>query len=162
MIFEIDASVYIKHAWREVDGKRQLIDLNYDENGFPDGDDVHKKALEETIINGGCAIAVFDNQEKCVGFITLNKGIFGHRWKYVLLDQLFISRNYRNQGIGRALFELVVLQAKKWFADKVYVCAGSSEDTIAFYKALGFVEAKEIDPSLLEDDPRDIHLEYQL
>jgi N-acetylglutamate synthase-like GNAT family acetyltransferase len=79
-----------------------------------------------------------------------------------LLEQLFVSKDYRNKGIGKELFYLCSAQAKKWGADKLYLCAGSSEDTIAFYNKLGCVNTSEINQALYEEDPNDIQLEYQL
>lgn len=47
-------------------------------------------------------------------------------------------------------------------ADKLYTCAASAEDTIAFYKSMGWVNAKEINQELLEKDDRDIQLEFDI
>lgn len=49
--------------------------------------------------------------------------------------------------------------AKEWGADKIYICAGSAEETIAFYYAIGCSEAKEVNRALYEKDTRDIQLE---
>jgi len=161
-ISEIDASIYIKYAWRDIDGKKQLIELNYDEQGYPNGLDEHIKALIDTITNNGYALGAFDENHRMIGFITLNKPLFGKSYQYVLLDQLFISKNYRKQGIGKKLINLSMQEAKSWGADKLYICAGSSQDTIAFYERLGCIEAKEINQEFYESDPRDIQLELKL
>ena len=47
-------------------------------------------------------------------------------------------------------------------AEKIYLCAGSAENTIAFYKKLGCKDATEIDEVLLAEDPNDIQLELEL
>lgn len=161
-ISEIDASIYIKHAWRDVDGQKKLIDLDYYEPGFPEGIAYHQRAIERTIIDQGFALGVFHEDGSMVGFVTLNKEIFGEKSNYVLLDQLFISKPYRKKGIGKQLIEFCTHKARSFGADKIYICAGSSKDTIAFYKALGCQEAMETNEVLLESDPRDIHLEYVL
>jgi hypothetical protein len=36
-INEIDPTQYIKNAWRLVDGKRKLVEIDYLENDWPDG-----------------------------------------------------------------------------------------------------------------------------
>ncbi len=128
-IKEIDASQYIKRAWRLVDNKRQLVDLNFQSDGFPDGFDNHYESLKQTITNGGYAIGAY-HETKLIGFATLNSEVFGSKFKYVLLDQLFISLPYRNKSIGKKLFFNCVNQAKSWQVDKIYICAGSAEDTI--------------------------------
>jgi len=158
-IREINASQFIGRAWREVNGVRQLVEINYQDPDFPDGYENHLAALKETISSGGSAFGTFDN-EKLIGFCSVNPDVFGTKHKYVLLDQIYISLKYRSRGIGKQLFSYSVAEAKKFGAEKFYICAGSSEETIAFYRALGCVEAKEINSELFEDDTRDMQLEY--
>jgi len=158
-IREIDASQFIGRAWREVNGIRQLIEINYQDPDFPNGYENHFAALKETIENGGSALGAFDI-EKLIGFCSVNPDVFGTKNKYVLLDQIFVSLEYRSRGIGKQLFLRPVTEAKKLGAKKFYICAGSSEETIAFYRALGCVEASEINAELYEGDTRDMQLEY--
>ena len=115
--------------------------------------------LDRTIVEGGKAFGCFEN-DVLVGYVTINSDIFGVYSKQILLDQLFVSQNYRNKGIGKKLFGFCICQAKKWGADKLYLCAGSSENTIAFYKKIGCVNAVELNQELYAEDPNDIQLEY--
>ena len=92
----------------------------------------------------------------------MNRELFGNKYKYVLLAQLFISLPYRQKGIEKKLFSYCVIKAKSWKADKLYICAGSVEDTIAFYNSLGCERAMEINLELYESDPRDVQLEFEL
>jgi len=161
-IREIDPTQYIKNVWRKIEGQLKLIEINYMENDWPDGYHHYRNKLENTMLSGGAALGAFNDEGKMVGFATLDKDFFGQTAKYVLLDSMFISREYRGFGIGKKLFGLCVEQAKVWKADKIYICAGSAEDTIAFYKAIGCIEAQEIDQELYQQDPRDIQLEYKL
>lgn len=160
-ISDIDASQFIKRAWRHIDHKLQLIDLNYQSDGFPEGFDNHYKGLIETIESGGYAIGAFDS-DKLIGFATVNNDKFGNKYTYVLLDQMFISVPYRQKGIGKKLFSYCVTKAKSWQVDKLYICAGSAEDTTSFYRSLGCRDAMEVNLELYESDPRDIQLEYDL
>ena len=73
-----------------------------------------------------------------------------------------MSQNQRGKGIGKALFYLCAKQAKEYGAEKLFLCAGSAENTIAFYHKLGCVVAAEKNEKLYEEDPRDIQLEYSL
>ena len=161
-IKDIDASQYIGKAWREVDGKRKLIEINYQDETWPNGYEWHYNNLRNTIISGGSAIGCFDENNKIVGFGTINNVLFGEKIKYVLLDQLFISLGNRAEGIGRKLFMELVNEAKKLNADKIYICAGSAEETIAFYFSIGCIEAEEINQELYESDKRDFQLEFSL
>ena len=161
-ILEIDNTIFINRVWRQKEHSqnRQWIDINWQQDSnFPDGNQTHLAALKETFENGGFAVGAFD-KEKLVGFCSINRGLFGKQYKYALLDQLFISNGYRGRGIGKTLFFMTVETAKSWEADKFYICAGSSEDTLAFYISLGCENAKEVNQALFEQDENDIQLEY--
>lgn len=161
-INEMNPSQYIGKAWREVDGKRQLVEINYHDLDWPNGYEYHYNNLRDTILNGGVAWGAFDNNEKLLGFATVNHNFFGEKFDYVLLDQLFITLEHRDKGIGKKLFMLCVETVKEWNAQKIYICAGSAEETIAFYFAIGCREAIEINKSLYESDPRDYQLEFSI
>lgn len=159
---EINPSQYIGKAWREVNGKRQLVEVNFQDSDWPNGYEHHYNNLRKTILDGGSAIGAFNNNNKLLGFATINRKIFGNKHKYVLLDQLFITLEHRNKGIGKNLFTISSEVAKGWNADRIYICAGSAEETIEFYFALGCKEAEEINRKLYESDPRDFQLEFLL
>ncbi len=161
-IKEIDASQYIKRAWREVDGERILIDLDYHDKTWPNGYEKHLEGLKDTIKNEGKAFGAYEKDGRLLGFATLNRDVFGEKYKHVLLDQIFISNEQRGRGIGKTLFNLCVDQARIWNADKIYICAGSAEDTIAFYRRIGCMDAEEINKEFYDNDPRDIQLEYPI
>ena len=161
-ILEIDNTIPIKRVWRKKDGVKQWIEVNWKQGrDFPEGNENHLAALKETFDGGGYVIGAFDN-DLLVGFAAINRELFGNNYKYVLLDQMFISAGYRRMGIGKNMFLMLVEVAKEWGADKFYICAGSSEDTLAFYDSLGCVEAKEINQALYEQDENDVQLEYDL
>ncbi len=161
-INEINPSQYVGRAWREVNGKRQLVEINYQDSDWPNGYEHHLSSLKETILHGGCAFGAFESNGKLVGFSTINREFFGEKFNYILLDQLFITLEHRNRGIGKKLFMLCVEAAREWNAHKIYICAGSAEETIAFYFAIGCTEAVEINKELYEIDPRDYQLEFSL
>lgn len=97
-----------------------------------------------------------------VGFVSLNMTIFVEISKYILLDSMFVSNNARSKGIGKKLFEICCEEGRKHGVDKIYICAGSSEDTVSFYRNSGCIDAKEINQFLYEQDTRDLQLEFQL
>ncbi|MDH8676864.1 GNAT family N-acetyltransferase [Fusibacter bizertensis] len=157
----IDATCFIEKAWRIVDEELKLIEINWTDHELPNGLKWHMDQFSQTIQTGGKGFGCFVG-DTLIGYTTVNSDQFGNHSKYVLLDQLFISKDYRNKGIGKQLFYLCADQAKKWGAEKLYLCAGSSEDTIAFYKMIGCVGASEIDQELYDKDPNDRQLEYHL
>lgn len=160
-IYEIDGAGYIHRAWREVNGKRALVVIDWTDYELPNGLSWHIEHFKTSLSNGGRAVGYFDN-ELLVGYVVVNSDIFGDASKYVLLDQLFISKSYRSKGIGKQLFKIGCELAKEFKAEKIYICAGSSEDTIAFYFKLGCVEAVEINEELYALDKNDYQLEYKL
>ena len=161
-INQIDPRQYIKNAWRKVDGKRQLIEINYMENDWPDGYERYRNELKNILHRGGIAIGAFDEKETLHGFVSLDKEGFGRTAKYMLLDSMFVSFKSRGNGIGKKLFELCCIEAKESLADKIYICAASAEETIAFYRACGCIDAVEVNKDLYEQDMRDLQLEYIL
>lgn len=157
-IKEIDATYYIKNAWRKVNGEYKLVEINWTDYELPNGLPWHLEHFRNTLMNGGYAFGCFNNNI-LIGYCTLERDIFGVSSKYVLLDQLFVSKDFRNKRVGRHLVSMCMEQARKIGADKLFICAGSSENTIAFYKKIGCVDADEVRQDLYEEDPRDIQLE---
>lgn len=161
-IRQMDGSQYIGRAWRNINGELRLVDINYQDPDFPEGCENHLTRLRQTVMSGGIAIGAFDQDSKLIGFSALNAEPFGTECQYALLDQLFISLEHRRQGIGKQLLLRTAAAAKISGIDKLYICAGSSEETIAFYRAVGCVDAMEINHTLYEQDERDIQLEYSV
>lgn len=162
-IAEIDATHYIKNAWRSdpETGEYRLVEINWTDRELPNGFDWHLRHFRQTLERGGTAFGCFDG-ETLVGYATLEGHIFGQTQRYVLLDQLFVSNACRGKGIGKSLFAMCAARARSIGAEKIYLCAGSAENTIAFYRKLGCTAAVEPDRDLLAEDPRDIQLEYAL
>lgn len=73
-----------------------------------------------------------------------------------------VSRPWRAQGMGKQLFGLACAVARALDVRKLYISAQPSEETQAFYRELGCVEAQEIDPVSAEREPLDVPLEYVL
>ena len=161
-IQEMDAAQYIGRAWRLVGEKRELVEIDYFDESWPNGYENHLQSLRDTITAGGVVLGVFDPDGKLRGFVSINPERFGSRQQYVLLDQLFISRECRGQGLGKKLLMQAKLVARRFGAQALYIAAGSAEETIAFYRACGCIDAQEVDAALLADDPRDLHLEYSV
>ena len=75
-ISEIDASQFIGRAYRQVDGFRQLVDINYMDTDFPYGYEHHLAALIETMKQGGVAWGAFHDR-RLIGFCCVNADVFG-------------------------------------------------------------------------------------
>ena len=113
-----------------MDGHLALVTINYMENDWPDGYETYRDKLKSTIISGGVAFGAFNENGSLVGFATINHDFFGETAHYLLLDSMFVSRPYRGTGLGKKLFKHCSNKAYEWGADKLYLCAGSSEDIV--------------------------------
>ena len=163
LIEQIDATNYIENVWRiNADtGQYEWKRIDWTDYELPNGMEWHKKRFCGTLQDGGKVFGCFD-QDTLVGYATVDAQVFGNRERYVLLDQLFVSKDYRGKGLGRQLVTLCCEQARLFGAKKLYLCAGSSENTLAFYKKLGFQPAAERNEELYAEDPNDIQLELVL
>lgn len=163
-ILELDAENFIKNVWRmnEQSGKYELIRIDWTDLELPNGNEWHIDRFIKTIEGGGKVIGCFEEEGSLIAYASVNAGVFGKKERYVLLDQLFVSKPYRGSSIGSKLLELCKKEAIGFGAEKLYICAGSSENTIAFYKKNAAVFASEIDEELYREDPNDIQLEIRL
>lgn len=76
----------------------------------------------------------------------------------MILDLMQVSAVYRGMGIDRILFSLGKEEAKKAGAKGLYISACSSEETIAFYKAMGAVLTNEPIHEIADDEPYDLQM----
>ena len=75
---------------------------------------------------------------------------------------LAVAEDRRGRGLGRRLFSLAAEEARRLGAEKLYISAMSAEESQAFYRAMGCVEALEYDPPHVEKEPCDVQMEYTL
>lgn len=78
------------------------------------------------------------------------------------LAALFVSKDYRRQGIAIKLSDAVSRQAKLDGHTKLYVSATPSESAVNFYQRQGFVPTQETNPELFNLEPEDIHMVKEL
>lgn len=74
------------------------------------------------------------------------------------LAGLFVSQDYRRQGIAVLLTDEVVRLAREDGADELYVSATPSKSAVGFYQSQGFTIAVEVHPALYALEPEDIHM----
>lgn len=93
--------------------------------------------------------------EKIVGFIGLAKELVEG---YMILDVIQVTEAFRGQGIGRKLFEKGLEEARKAGAKGLYISACPSEETIAFYRAMGSELADPPIRKFAEEEPFDLQM----
>ena len=119
----------------------------------------HKRKVAANLKSDACiAYAVWEN-EKVIGFVSVMKALIGSR---MVLDIIQVDRAFRGRGIGRKLFELAALEAKNAGAKELYISACCSEETVNFYKAMGAVPTNDPIPEIVEAEPYDIQMTFDL
>jgi ribosomal protein S18 acetylase RimI-like enzyme len=156
--YQVTNQVYYK------DTEKEQYRLKYDQ--FVEQWDAEKKKqviadLYRSITLNGFVAAAFLEVEM-IGFANVEGETFGTLHSYRELTYIHVSNNFRNQGIGRKLFQLCCEKAKSKGTDKLYIAAHPSVETQHFYRSVGCVYAKEINQNILEREPLDIQLEYVL
>ena len=161
-IWAIDRSEVIDRVYYLEDGILVLKPEHYDMRGWPPGEGAkYTPILEACYADGGWFFGLFDDH-RLIGAAVLDSRFIGTNGKRLQLKFLHISSPYRDQGLGKQLFDLAAIEARRRGAQKMYISATPSEHTIGFYLRLGCRVTLEPDPELFELEPEDIHLECDL
>ena len=113
--------------------------------------------LLEQINRGGATIGAYV-KDKLVGFCSIDGTL---RNGYANMTMLFIDDDYKRLGIGKKLFLSISEKAKTIGAEKLFISAIPSQDTITFYMAVGCKDAIYL-PNEFLDSPNDRYLELEL
>lgn len=163
---ETSLDTFIRHQevteiWQNVNGKLVLRPIHFVEEWELPKLRQQAQTILQIIKNQGIAYGAFLHGQ-LIGFSYLADGLFGRQNQYIELAMMQVSCPFRRQGIGKMLFTHICMDATRTRASKLYISAHSARETIAFYHALGCVEATEINPQIAANEPFDIQLEYQL
>jgi len=136
--------------------------VHYDMKGFP------VSALnnilndqKDLLSNNGVVFGAFDG-ELLVGVASVENRIRGRINNYCKMDILHVSKEYRKHGIATRLIEECKSVARKFGANRLYISATESKNTVEFYQKRGARLIEEIDEELFKLEPEDIHLEIEL
>jgi len=116
--------------------------------------------LRQQIERGGSVVVAFA-ENVLVGFCCVDGFLVGNTAKYANMTMLFVDDNWKRKGIGKKLFERICLCAAKMKADKLFISAIPSLDTITFYCNMGCEDAREIISEYV-DTEQDRYLEFIL
>lgn len=137
------------------DGQLSVVDKHFTEDWSAE----RKREKASQILSGKyITYCAYDN-ERAVGEIMLVPELNKNR---MIIDSFHVSRDYRRQGIGRALFGAAVKEAESRGASALYISACSSVDTIGFYLAIGCLPSSDPIDALAKDEPCDIQMEYSI
>lgn len=118
------------------------------------------KYLCEQIARGGSVVGAFFG-DVLVGFCSVDGYLYGEAAKYANMTMLFVDDEFKRKGVGKALFQAVCKCALANSADKLFISAIPSVETVAFYFHMGCVDANEIITNYI-DTENDRYLEYNL
>ncbi|MHA2249158.1 MAG: GNAT family N-acetyltransferase [Candidatus Kariarchaeaceae archaeon] len=159
---ELDRREVIKHIYYYRDGKLDLVEEYWD---VPEWSNKKKEQIIQYLVDthdaGGVVYGAFTGS-KVAGIASLDKNFIGSKKDQLNLAGLWVSRDYRKQGVANQLVKIVKEKARAWGAKKLYVSATPSKNTVDFYMNLGFRLAEEIDRILFDKEPEDIHMDLVL
>ena len=177
----IDRGELIENVYYHENGKLVLKPEVYDLNGWgPDQMDSILPDLYVCFDRGGIFWGAFEGSSKnnggaavphpsicsatqdadLIGISVLDNQFLGPEKNQLQLKFLHVSRPYRKSGVGKTLFVRAAETARSLGAEKLYISATPSENTVHFYQGLGCVVMDEVDPVLFQLEPEDIHFEY--
>lgn len=107
--------------------------------------------MRRQIESGGITLGAFIH-ERLIGFCCVDGDVSGNTAKYANLTMLFVDDNWKRKGIGKLLMSGARKHAIKLGAEKLFISAVPSEETIAFYHNIGCVDAKEIIEDFVDSD----------
>lgn len=158
-LWSIDRAEVIDNVYYYENGALVLKPEHWDVKGFPPGGpEMFTPHLLACYARGGWFYGLFDD-DRLIAEVVLDRQFIGPRRDLLQLKALFVSKDYRDQGLGRRLFELGADKARSLGAKGLYISATPSEHTIDFYRKLGCTPVATPDPELFALEPEDIHLE---
>lgn len=151
----------VEQAWRQGQGGWEVKGVYYTDRW---GEEKLPRLCEELrlLLAGGGQVwgAFVDGRLK--GFCSVDGRPIGSRGQYADVTHFHVSYDCRGQGLGRMLFAKAAGTGRALGVGKLYFSAHSAVGPMAFYKAMGCVEAAEPDPAHVADEPCDCQLEYTL
>lgn len=157
-VWSIDRSEVIHHIYVLEEDRLVLKAAYFDAKGWPPGTaEESTPGLLACFDQGGWCYGAFDD-EKLVGTAILESKFIGAAQDQLQLKFLHVSHAYRQQGLGKQLFEWARAEAHNRGARQMYVSATPSENTIHFYQRRGCILVAQPDPELFALEPEDIHL----
>ena len=145
----------VQNVWRTENGRLVLIFQPFTETWSPER---RRKKAGEILSGRYITFCAFEG-DAVVGEIMLIPELNENR---LIIDSFHVSREFRRCGIGRRLVETVADYARGRGASALYASCCSAEETIAFYKAMGFRPSEHPILFFVEDEPFDIQMECRL
>jgi GNAT superfamily N-acetyltransferase len=145
-IAEVDRSEHVTQYYVYQDGGLERKDVDWRVGRWSAGElEANLAAWRPLVDRGGTMFGAFEDAD-LVGFAIYRPHLTPDMGQFAVL---YVSRDYRHQGIGATLTEEVVGLARADGARKLYVSATPSVSTVEFYRRHGFDVTSEPHPELL-------------
>lgn len=159
---EIDRSEHIDLIYEMQNGEIVAIAKNHECPNW--SEDVQQEIQARYLFelnNGGVAIGAFDG-ERLVGFGVLAHKFRGKDNNQLQIDLMYVTRNYRRQGIGTQIMNELSKEARARGARYLYISSTETRSAVSFYKQNGSQLTATVDEELFEKEPQDIHMIREL
>ena len=145
----------VQNVWRMENGRFVLKFQPFTETWSPER---RREKAAEVLSGEYITFCAFDG-DTVVGEIMLIPELNENR---LIIDSFHVSHAFRRCGIGRRLLETAADYARARGASALYASCCSAEETVAFYRAMGFRPSEHPIPSCVEEEPFDIQMERRL
>lgn len=142
----------VENVYRRVHGAYQLVYQPFVDDWTP----ASKREKAQEMVSDDCTGYGIFSQDRLVAFVLCRNALSEGR---LIVDSFHVSQDFRRRGYGRVLFAKAAEHARQRGAHSLYFSACSSEETIAFYRAMGCVDASRPIAALVEEEPFDLQLE---
>ncbi len=159
-IGEIDSTERITRDYVYKDGKLHELEVDWNASRWSSqGDGDHSilgkiREWKPFLDAEGIMFGAFDDGS-LVGLVILCPHLTN---EMAQLAVLYVSKDYRGQGIGTKLTQKVCEIAGQFGATAIYVSSTPTKRTVDFYQHLGFKLAEHENKELFELEPEDIHM----
>ncbi|OAB39766.1 GNAT family N-acetyltransferase [Paenibacillus glacialis] len=159
---EIDRSEHIDLIYEIQNGQIEEITTNHE---CPNWDEELIEEIQERYLfelrNGGLSIGAFDG-DTLVGFGVLAHQFRGPNHDQLQIDLMYVSNNYRRQGIGTQILNGLSEEARNRGAKYLYISSTETKSAVSFYKSHGSQITEDTDVELFNKEPLDIHMINEL
>jgi ribosomal protein S18 acetylase RimI-like enzyme len=158
-IAEIDRSEHVTQYYVCTGGDLERRDVDWQISRWSSDElEEYLSAWRPFFDCGGIMLGAFDGSA-LVGFAIYRPRLTDDMGQYAVL---YVSRDYRGQGIGCSLTDRVMEMARADGSNRLYVSATPSAATVDFYRHRGFEVTRAPDRELLALEPEDIHMTMEL
>lgn len=145
----------VRRVYRKINGTYSLIESPYIEDWTVS--EKRKIASDISQKDRVTYLAIYNN--KVIGFVSFLGETQENR---LIMKALFVSTAFRGKGLGRRLFSILRTEATARNASSIYISACSSEETVAFYRAMGAELSKNPIQAIADAKPLDLQMECRV